>query len=282
METQREYDEYEPLVQVKKYVKKMLPEFVLAFVMTFILQVIVGKLSLKEAILLLWNGKWELLLMQWAGFDMSATNINGVTIQLPITMIGVLIITWFMVSHRKFYLNIIAPLAPIIIYAHIINTYGNLSQWLVFENWYCIGALRGVAGMFLGSVSYLLYVKVFRNILKMRFLYFSLGFSILLLIAGRNYITYNDEILWVAVFAFLIPAIYCQPESSSATLKRIVNYLGCLSYPIFLVHYGVAIALASYVKKDRDYRLVIPYFIIVFVLAWCVRLVGKRMKIVRK
>lgn len=49
------------------------------------------------------------------------------------------------------FVSIVILIIPIFIYAHIIDTYGNLSQWTAFENWYTIGLFRGLAGTLIGA-----------------------------------------------------------------------------------------------------------------------------------
>lgn len=108
-----------------------------------------------EIFRLLWNCKWEILFFQLSGFDVNAPIINGVTSYIPALLVASAVITYLIIEHRKLTQNILVFIVPVFIYSHIIDVYGNLSQWSMFENWYTIGILRGLAGCLVGVGAYI-------------------------------------------------------------------------------------------------------------------------------
>lgn len=132
----------EPIENAIFQIKKLYPLYVSAFFLSWIIQWKINFWDIYTAIQYLWLAKYELLMIHITGIDSNIHYMNGVTGQIPVMIIAGVFIWYWIQRHRSLFINI-APFVSIAIYAHIINTYGNLSQWYAFENYFCVGIIRG-------------------------------------------------------------------------------------------------------------------------------------------
>ena len=147
---------FSPLKYVGKQAIKLWRPYIVAFIFSFIVYCMVNEIrNLGDVLITLFAAKWEIFFLQLSGFDSGAPVINGVTAYIPALLFASLVIYYMIKRHFMLFINIIIPILPIFIYAHIINLYGNLSQWMAFENWYTIGILRGLAGTLIGAGAYI-------------------------------------------------------------------------------------------------------------------------------
>lgn len=263
-------DDLLPIKYLWGQIKKLWPPFFVAFLFSFVIFCLRYSIRMpKDIILTFWQAKYELLFLQLSGFDLSAPIINGVTAYIPALLAASLIISYFLVYHHKLTINFLSIVVPIIVYSHIIITYGNLSQWLGWENWITVGVLRGIAGMLIGVFAYEMI-----NRLTEKHIWFSI-FSILIaviaiiaLVIFSDCISYQDEILYPYVFAFLICGLYVAKEKSkiNAGIEKIILFLGNFSYYIFLSHYGVCYMMKIYMPNlGYGSGVVIELFLTTFV-----------------
>lgn len=152
----KEDSSFMPLEYVGKQAVKLWRPYIVAFVFSFIVYCMVNEIrNLDDILITLFAAKWEIFFLQLSGFDPGAPVINGVTAYIPALLFASLVIYYMIKKHFMLFINIIIPILPIFIYAHIINLYGNLSQWMAFENWYTIGMFRGLAGTLIGAGTYI-------------------------------------------------------------------------------------------------------------------------------
>gem|GEM_PF-5266948 len=249
--------------------KKMYPSYLIGFIFSFIVYCKVCQIEgCRNTLKLLWHSKWEIAYLQLSGIEQTAPTINGVTSYIPALLAASLILHYLLCNHRKFTTNIVSVLAPIAIYSHIMNTYGNLSQWIPYENWYTIGILRAIAGMSLGIFAYsTINCKTGGGkesiILTIISLILMVG-----LVVCRNDISYYDEVMYPYVFAVCIGSIYVRtPKYSIVSLENIIIYLGKISLNIYVIHYGICYLMKTYFPEKKYGSMAIVYVVSVCVLA---------------
>lgn len=132
----------EPIENAMLQIKKMYPAYVIAFFFSWLIQWKINDWNAYMAIRNLWLAKWELLMIHIIGIDSNIHYMNAVTGQIPVMIIAGIFVWYWIQRHKYFFINI-APLVSVAVYAHIINVYGNLSQWYQFENYFCVGIIRG-------------------------------------------------------------------------------------------------------------------------------------------
>lgn len=261
-------DELSSLRYLAHMMKKLYPPYIMGFLISFFAYCIVNEINnLKSILLLLWNSKWELLFLNLAGFDSTAPIINGVVGYIPALLCASLLIHYLLTKHHRLTVNIIAPILPIFIYSHIVFKYGNLSQWLEYENWYTVGILRGIAGCLVGVAAFEIFSK-----LKKKNIYIYFGAATIPFIMGlvifSNEISYNDEILYPFIFSILIASIYFTPQINiNGWTKNKILYLGKISYNLYVAHYGICYLLKVWIPNKRYLYIGIPYLLLCCVVA---------------
>lgn len=140
---------------VIKQAKRMWPPYIIAFLFSLVVFCNVnGMDDLRSVLNVLWKSKWEMIYFQLSGFDLAAPVINGVTAYIPALLVASLVIHYCLQYHYRITINVLAPLGPVFIYSYIVNTCGNLSQWMKYENCYTVGVLRGMAGILVGVLAF--------------------------------------------------------------------------------------------------------------------------------
>ncbi|WP_312650398.1 acyltransferase family protein [Aminipila sp.] len=263
------YTELESLKYMIKQAKKLFPMYVIGVIFSFVVYCIYNRVTeVDNIVALLWRTKWELIYLQLSGIDISAPQMNGVTGYIPVLLISGLCCHYLLRKYKHFTINVLCIIGPILIYSHIINVYGNLSQWGAYENWYCIGVLRGIAGLLVGIGAYYFGKYIFiehkkDNHKSIRTIGVVLCIIfILLLVIISDKISYNDEVLYPYIFAILITCIYHRSVAITCKIEKVILLSGRISYNIFVFHYGICY-LFKYFTPDKPYRSIAVIFLII-------------------
>lgn len=263
-------DKYSALRYLGNDVKKLWPPYILAFIFSFIIYCNVNSInSISSVLQLLWQSKWEMVFLHLSGFDLVAPVINGVTAYIPALLAAELIVFYLLQYHYVFTVNIVAVFVPVFVYSHIVNLYGNVSQWGIYENWYTVGILRGLAGVLIGVFFHEIgeLLKNHRGNFIRLVLFFLCGFAVLGLVIFRNRISYYDEMIYPYIFAIMISSIYyCKTKVSIPFLERISLLGGKISYEIFLIHYGVCYLLKNFLYEIEYIESLTLYLIGLFAI----------------
>ncbi len=268
---------YMPFKYVKKEAVKLWKPYIVAFVFSFIVYCLINDIKgWKNIIVTLFAAKWEIFFLQLSGFDMNAPIINGVTAYIPALLFSSLIIYYLIKKHYMLFVNIVIPVIPIFIYAHIINTYGNLSQWTAFENWYTIGVFRGLAGTLIGAGGYIygerMHSKNVCREVQCEFSHYVLGIISVLAILGlvfvRNHLSFVDMIIYPYIFGIVLYIIFFREKREvPAIIESVFLKCGKISYMIFLIHYGLCYLFQKYYSGHQYSVTAIYYMLIVTIMA---------------
>ena len=275
--------ELTPFLYTVNQAKKLWIPYFIAFIFSFIVYCIANNIeSILDILELIWKSKWEIFYLQLSGFDLNAPVINGVTAYIPALLFSDLILYYLLSKHYKLVINVLIPIAPICIYSHIINTYGNLSQWMPYENWYTIGILRGLAGMLVGIGGYI-YGKEFILNMRKNIRYVLISFCILgiiTLVVLHERVSYQDEVLYPYTFAILIACCYFRNKRNMGLMifENICIKFGGISYNIFLIHYGICYLFLIYLPKKEYFKIAPVYLIIVILMGLLMEIVLNRGK----
>jgi peptidoglycan/LPS O-acetylase OafA/YrhL len=255
--------------QTIKQFKKMYPQYLIAFIFSFITLFIINAWPLKQVLPVLFQTKWELLLLQLGGFDQNIIVINGVTAYISGLLVATLILHYLLENHFKIFINLIAPILLIFTYSHLIQVYGDVSQWFAYENWFCIGILRALGGMSLGALTYVVGYKKINTVSNTKLVLINIfciiGISSLIFL--RNYIAHKDLLIYLPIFSLLILSAYSMTNIINVNIIRwICMYLGKLSYSIFLIHYAICELLHHYLPDFAYLYMLVFYLSIVLIL----------------
>lgn len=281
---------YEALRYGKNEFRKLYPLYLLAFLVSF---VVGGGVSTPANTLFnLWNAKWEILMCGMFGFGNTGRVYNGggAPAYIP-SLLCASMVLYYLLKHKKtFYMSIGAPAFIFLGYGRIISQYGSLSQWTAYDGWLCAGIIRALAGMSVGTLSYLLVVEWLKGSRTRLAAALAVSlFAVYSLTAFRNYIEYTGLLLHVLAFALLIAAAYHVFGQNSAILSKtngFLNFLGRLSYPVFLFHYSILILLKAHLP-GRSYQKAIIFFLLItlltaFVIAVAEQFLRKRLMEVQR
>lgn len=246
--------------------KKLYPLYAGGFCFTFFIVNFLEKNPFAQWIEGLWRAKWEVLLLGIAGFDNDASmyNLGGAPAYISALLICSLILHYFMIHYRNEMLHVWLPIGIVVIFGRIMNVYGNLSQWMTFDGICNLGLLRGFADMSVGIMCAFVIVPYLKG---RKMLWGGVKSLILLtLILGmltifRNKMSYNDMVYICLLFGFLISGLYVLPAHTSDRISKWMIYLGKLSYPIFLFHYGILLLFKEYLS-GLDYKRGISLFVV--------------------
>ncbi len=263
-------DKFGSIKYIKRQAVKLWKPYIIAFLFSFIVYCIINQIQgINHILSILFLAKWEIFFMQLTGYDLKAPMINGVTAYISALLGSSLVIHYLLKNHDRLLINILIPIAPIFIYSHIIYTYGNLSQWMAYENWYTIGLFRGIAGMLVGAGAYLYSEqKQVRGGIGKKDRMISLGIGCIAIVAlvwYRNSLSYSDEILYPYIFGMILRSIYFRERKKVNTiLEKVCLLLGKCSYHIFLIHYGVCYLLLRYMG-GLQYSEIVPWYMIIII-----------------
>ena len=228
-------DEFSGCKYVWKEFKKLYPLYVVGFLFS----VLTSGDSLCVA---LWKGKWELLLLSVFDFEEGTAIYNkGGAVSYIGAMLFVSLIFYYLIRYKKrLYVSVVSVICVLIGYAYIINNYGTISAWFQYNGVFSAGIIRAAAGMSVGAMAYLIHSlhSGWPAWLK-RFIQGMGCMCVVGLTIKGELITYSDVIFMVFVFAIWLVACYEDPLTNKPLLNRFFVFLGKLSYPIFLFHYGI-------------------------------------------
>lgn len=87
---------------------------------------------------------------------------------------------------------------------------------------------------------------------------------ILMLVVLYDQISFDDLILCVPVFGMLITACYLRPVYGNPKINEACVWLGKLSYPMFLFHYGTILLMKEYAQQLSPRLVRVIYLVILF------------------
>ncbi|MCL2818636.1 MAG: acyltransferase [Actinomycetia bacterium] len=241
--------------------KKFYLPYLLAFAMVFILTTIAAHMTdLGQIVSRLFHFKWEILLLQMAGFNPSpAFDVDylvGSAWYLSSMLLAMLPIYYLATRHRKTFTNFIAPLTILFFYCYIMQTYGTVDVGNEFAGFIMLGNLRGFAGLSAGCLCYAFYDRV-RDATWSPATAFGLGtleIACLLALPGlillRSFISEADVLFWVLIFALLIVLCFVGRTPIARFLNshftRLGTYLGRLSLYLYLFHWFFVLLFVIY------------------------------------
>ena len=255
---------------VRQRYKRLFPEYILAFVIALIYHILSGEISFKE-----WFGYVrEALMIEIWGIDI-IDRINPPDWYCGYLLIAYIVAFAYIRWSQKYkgalcitaFLTLVMYFIMAMVSSHI-NIYPQHQSILSTAVW------RAIAGVLLGYLIYLLAGKtcsIIRSRKRMIFhiLMFLLEVVLLYILFWENFLPYID---YTAVFFFgllFYLAINMEMKCISRKLRGIIEYLGELSFSIYLNHYLIAFIFNKYSWfRSLDWKIVSLLFLaIVFIFS---------------
>ncbi len=243
--------------------------YIIAFIMVFVLTMITNNVTdLGDILSQLFHFKWEILLMQTAGFTphpaFNADYLVGSAWYLAAMLLAMIPVYYLAKYHRRVYTNVIAPLSAVFIYVFIMQAYGTMdvgNEVVVFT---LSANLRAFAGLSMGCLCYVVYEKAsaakWRKKVQITAsaLEILLVFSLIVPILWKDSFVPYDMLFWVPIFAALLFLCFSNQTLVARFLNthftRPANYLGRLSLYIYLFHW-------FFVQLFKNFFPELPYWV---------------------
>lgn len=200
-------------------------------------------------------GFWEFFMLGQFGFG-AKSMINTPAWYVSALLIASFVIYYLLLRNRQRFLYFFAPALICIIYAQFFQSADFLNQNLTCKFLVCNGVFRALAGMSLGCLCYLAYIRL-KPVLQGRFGFCSsileLGiFALFLRIIYHGGYTHWDFLV-LPLMAVFVTSIFLGNSILSRLLNnRLSAYLGKLSYAVYL-NQGIFTVIAIMRFSGYDY-----------------------------
>lgn len=249
---------------VKRYCR-LFPEYFIAFVISFLIRL----------------GMNEMLPDDWTGYIKEATMIEFWCLNISerinppdwycgYLLLASIVIFIYMKWICKYNISIyLTGIIAIVLYALLAAHNSHINLYPQYRVGLSIAIFRSLAGLLLGCFVYLLDNKLcsVRNFERNKALYIlmlPLGIGLAYILLWENSLPYID---YVAIFFFALlffMAINIRIKNHNIYIRSIVEYLGRMSFTVYLNHYIVAYVFDKYSWfRLLDWKLVSMLFVIV-------------------
>ena len=211
----------------------------------------------------------EIFLVHAVGLNKSTSEfVNSQTWYVSVLLVVGYIIWYLAKKHKKFYVEFVAPLSIVFIYAYLFRTYGNVDEHHATQGFFLNAAmLRGFAAMNCGVLAYYGVQRinsraggVTTNSKRRWALLSDAGF--ILVIAGAAY--YNRttyDFVFVAMLAGALILAFAEDTPHRYFDNKVIAILAELSFPIYLNH-----KMFRTVFKMVFPKLTLPVYLLYFVV----------------
>lgn len=210
----------------------------------------------------LWENKWQFLLLHYLG---AAVPFEFRSIWFMSSLVVLSYLIYFLLEYNKQFFIGIIPVIIIGIYVWIYVTYGTLSMQGNYMGFLHGSVVRGFAGMSLGVLAYdITGEKELKRNIQVNIIKIIL-FIFILYIMYRYGFDINDFTVIPAMFLLVILS-YIQPFVLPMFLRKIILYLGKISYWIYLLHLLVSLWLVNFIPNKGKYMIIV-FFIITIIFS---------------
>lgn len=197
------------------------------------------------------------------------TGLFGEFINVPAWYISAwLIVGFFFVGIGKRYTwawkHVIIEALPLLIYPYIFATNGHLDIWINYNGIFTYGILRAIAGMAFGECIYYcgptiaLHKWINNRVTEV--------VLCCIPIIGSFIVPYTRlDFVWVLIFGLAISASYHDRMNSVGKSKKVINFLGKASFPIYLAHYFILVVFQHLFSDVYQIRIFILFLVAVII-----------------
>lgn len=260
--------------------KSIYPHYIFSFVVIFVYVMIDSKMSLLSTSKILLNSLWEISMLQMSGIRCSIYNqptwyLSG------LIMMGYLIY-YLLNHHRRIFLEVIAPISILFIYAFFSIKISHVNAWIDESMYMKVGIFRAFAGMSLGCICYVAYSKLNDYPLskKMSNLLDVIGVACLTFVAVRTNMANSPEDSFAFIFLLAIGVTIAFLDKGfikSLLNNKLSGYLGKITYPMYLNHIFIMSVFIK-VLPNRGLKVIPVYMAVVaiysVITSIIVRLIG--------
>ena len=218
----------------------------------------------------------ELLCIHRIGLD--SITINGSVWYISAMLIAMLPLYYILTKNRSFYIYVFAPIVALLSYAYIFHLEEPYMSNGAYINFLTIGVIRAVNGLCFGSITWIIYEKLIKSVVKKSqkilitiveiLLYFTIfavwfstnnykeAFSVMLLLPPALAITFSQASYISTLFRF-----------------KFLKHIAPISLAIFFNHWAARVVVMNYFPNESYkscvgimFGLTIVFSIIYFII----------------
>ena len=266
---ERTYAGAETLHVISKKYFYIFPYHIYAYICSFFVTMYANHLTIRQLVRMFIDSLPNLFLLDMTGIPY--TIVNGYEWYISAMFIAIFLIYPLLRINFDLTINVIAPLASVMILGWISYSYGTIASVVVWTGLVYKGVLRGLSVMLLGCVAYALYQKINalnftkRGISLLTFLEWGIYFLTVLFICT------NESELYYIYFAILLAIAIAITFSGKTQLFRISErvcwFLGKLSLPLYLNQWYSKMIVEQYMTSLPEPWRIWIYLILAFINA---------------
>ena len=186
-------------------------------------------------------------------FMLQMSGINQVIYNAPTWYISVLLLTmpilyYFGLKNGDLLINILAPLAVILIYGYFSQSFEQLDVWNNYVLIVKAGVLRGIAGLCIGIICFGIYqninqVKISKAQRLLLTILEVMGYPLIILIMLMKGHSKMDFILVFIIAALFLITYSGLSYTNSLMNNRFFYWLGQFSLPLYLTHWTIRLVV---------------------------------------
>lgn len=283
---EREIEKDKPMKYAARYtiikLYHILPFSMIGVVICYIWRFVFVTPSYEEAVSLLIQAPFELLLLNITG--LSTAYLNAPLWYLSVLLIALPMIMYLMIKQHDLFRNYLSWAFPLVIYGFLLTNFEALNVW-GNSPIFLVSLFRAIAGLSLGSCVYY-YSAMIRMDNKKHCI--TLGLLEVLLYLCAIYATYvniNIHRIDIAVVLLFFAGLLLSYSGITYTAKlnhRAVIYLGRLSSLIYCFHWGIFVLAQSMMPEVSFRRKLFISIMVTLTMSVVILLIHDKIKAIRR
>lgn len=276
-------------IWLSRKVRALFPHYILSWGLVFLCGIILDKASGEVIINRIITTIWEVLFLAMS--PLSFDSLNNPTWYISAMLIAGYFIVYLLKKNDEVFVRILSPLILFGMYGWLFHEIKSLSITVettpvVIIRW---GNLRAFAGVTAGVLAYKLYkiiLEKFTEDKRRRLWLLGNGGLIFLTICAIYIHNTRVDFYFVVFYMLIIPVLFLD-DIKNKYIKKLMIYLGKLSYPMYLNHLIIENITLKYFSHISIYKVTPIYLFVIIIFSvlsngfveWIVRLIQKRHKL---
>lgn len=257
--------------QVTRKFKSIFPYYIIPIILFFVVKLCLGEVKeFSEVYRMVVTSIPEILGL--SGIGMNYQYFNSVTWYISAMLLAIWICSYILHKNSDFYIYVFAPVAFILIFAYEASSKGAIISWNEFSGLVMNSTIRGVEGVCMGAIMYLIKQWICskeRNKFVLTFIEI-IGYALVYLYFFVMKTERNISLYITLVFPILLAL-----TASNTTLtpkffnKNCFSLCGKFSLLLYLSHYFVKTRVIHMFFYDMEYKYAFLIYIAYTVLLAC-------------
>lgn len=260
-------DQINPIDQSVTYIasrlKRLYPPYLTACLLMILLQ---WKLQggFKNLLLMIYQSKWQFLMLHSVGAP-TISIVRSLWFISPLVVLSYLL--YFMLCYKKQFVVGLAPIISILCFAFIAQKYGFLGMQFTYNGFLVGGFIRGLPEMLLGIFMAYYIEEYSKQVSHKTYKLWALicfrivWYLMLLYVMMKSVWDFEDFSAFIPM-VILIYTSFVHPINLGRIVEAICQYLGSISYWIYVLHIVVGYFIATYFPGHSCSKMILVYLLI--------------------